>query len=166
MNWSIYSYQKQKLLTFYLIVNIILDYFKKTVYNLFAANIQEAFSKTSPQKLLVKILEKYLRAIFFSKVNHFKSFLVKLQWCLNYSTCWFLPAARRLWHTWEVRINHLLLWVLAECFLPSPFISISESIIFHLQRRNPSLLRNRRENERYNAELSKRLYIWIYGYRI
>ena len=31
--------------------------------------------------------------------------------CLYSSTCWILPAARRLWHTWEVRINNLLLWV-------------------------------------------------------
>ena len=32
--------------------------------------------------------------------------------CLYSSTCWFLLAARRLWHTWEVRINDLLLWIL------------------------------------------------------
>ena len=32
--------------------------------------------------------------------------------CLYSSTCWFLLAARRLWHTWDVRINDLLLWVL------------------------------------------------------
>ena len=31
--------------------------------------------------------------------------------CLYSSTCWFLPVARRLWHTWEVQINDLLLWV-------------------------------------------------------
>ena len=31
--------------------------------------------------------------------------------CLYSSTCWFLPAARHLRHTWEVRINDLLLWV-------------------------------------------------------
>ena len=54
--------------------------------------------------------------------------------CLYSSTCWFLPAARRLWHTWEVRINDLLLWVFWG-LLPSSFISISESILFHLQRR-------------------------------
>ena len=27
------------------------------------------------------------------------------------STFWFLPAARLLWHTWDVWINDLLLWV-------------------------------------------------------
>ena len=31
--------------------------------------------------------------------------------CLYSFTCWFLPAARHLRHTWEVRINDLLLWV-------------------------------------------------------
>ena len=53
--------------------------------------------------------------------------------CLYSSTCWFLLAAQHLWHTWEVRINDLLLWVFWE-LLPSSFISISESILFHLQR--------------------------------
>ena len=28
------------------------------------------------------------------------------------STCWFFPAARCLWHTWDVWISNLLLWVL------------------------------------------------------
>ena len=32
--------------------------------------------------------------------------------CVYSSTSWFLPAARRLWHTWDVRINDLLLRVL------------------------------------------------------
>ena len=32
--------------------------------------------------------------------------------CLYSSTCCCLSAARRLWHTWDVRINDLLLWVL------------------------------------------------------
>ena len=32
--------------------------------------------------------------------------------CLYSSTSWFLPAAWRLWHTWDVRNNDLLLWVL------------------------------------------------------
>ena len=38
--------------------------------------------------------------------------LARLCVCVVYSsTCWFLPAARHVWHTWEVRINDLLLWV-------------------------------------------------------
>ena len=32
--------------------------------------------------------------------------------CLYSSTSWFLPAAWRLWHTWDVRNNDLLLRVL------------------------------------------------------
>ena len=31
--------------------------------------------------------------------------------CLYSSACWFLSAARDLWHTWEFRINDLLLRV-------------------------------------------------------
>ena len=32
--------------------------------------------------------------------------------CLYPSTCWFLPAARRLWHVWDIQISDLLFWVL------------------------------------------------------
>ena len=53
--------------------------------------------------------------------------------CLYSFTCWFLPAARRLWHTWAVGINDLLLRVFLGP-LPSSFISFSESILFHHQR--------------------------------
>ena len=67
--------------------------------------------------------------------------------CLYSSTCWFLPAARHLRHTWEVRINDLFcceyFWVL----LPSSFISISESILFHLQRRTLQPTAYWREND-------------------
>ena len=40
--------------------------------------------------------------------------------CLYSSTCWFLPAARHLWYTWEVRINDLLLWAFSGCFCQVP----------------------------------------------
>ena len=40
------------------------------------------------------------------------SYLYNVCLCLYSSTCWFLPTATRLWHTWEVRINDVLLWVL------------------------------------------------------
>ena len=36
--------------------------------------------------------------------------------CLYSFICWFLQTARRLWHTWDVRINDLLLWVLLGAF--------------------------------------------------
>ena len=49
--------RKLKVFNYYLIVNINLDYLKKTMYNLFTENIQE-FCKTNPLKLLNKILEK------------------------------------------------------------------------------------------------------------
>ena len=56
--------------------------------------------------------------------------------CLCSSTCWFLPAARHLWYMWEVRINDLL-----------SFISISKSILFHLQRRKLQPTAYWREND-------------------
>ena len=40
--------------------------------------------------------------------------------CLCSSACWFLPAARHLWYTWEVRINDLLLWAFSGCFCQVP----------------------------------------------
>ena len=81
--------------------------------------------------------------------------------CLYSSTCWFFPAARHLWHTWEVRINDLLLeyiWVL----LPSSFISLSESILFHLQRRKLQPTAYWRENDMICLEsVEKMIYIDI-----
>ena len=56
--------RNQKLLIIDLIVNIILDYLKKTVDNLFPTNVQGGVLKLSPLELLNKILEKYLRVIF------------------------------------------------------------------------------------------------------
>ena len=46
-----------------------------------------------------------------------------------------LPSSRCLIHAWGVRINDVVLWVLYAVPLPSSFISVSENIIFHLQRR-------------------------------
>ena len=43
-------------------------------------------------------------------------------------------TARRLWHTRDFRINDPFLWVFLRTSAKA-FISISESIIFHLQRR-------------------------------
>ena len=53
--------------------------------------------------------------------------------CLYPFACWLLPIARRLWHTWDVRISDLLSWVFLRDSA-SFFMSISKSIIFHLQR--------------------------------
>ena len=46
----------------------------------------------------------------------FKCVCVCVCVCLNLSTCWFLPAVWRLWHTWEVRINDLLLRLFLGAF--------------------------------------------------
>ena len=72
--------------------------------------------------------------------------------CVYSSTFWFLLAAPRLWHTWDVRINDLLLWVLfgaSAKFLHLHF----QIIISHLQRRNSSLPKNWKQNDM--------IYCWI-----
>ena len=69
--------RKLKDLIIDLIVNIVLDYVRKTVHNPFTTNIHGGgggFCKTNPLKLL-----NIPKSNFFSKVNHFKSFLVKMQ---------------------------------------------------------------------------------------
>ena len=75
--------------------------------------------------------------------------------CLYPSTCWLLPAARRLWHTWEDRINDLLLWVFIWVLLPSPFISVSKPVLFHLRTRKLQPAADWRENEWYNTTVRK-----------
>ena len=52
--------------------------------------------------------------MFYSSMLHYLMlyYLLPHCVCVYSSTSWFLPAARRLWHTWDVRINDLLLRVL------------------------------------------------------
>ena len=73
----------------------------------------------------------------------------------------FLPTARCPRHAWEVRIKDLVLWIFIWVLLPSSFISISESIIFHFQRRNSSPPKNWRENDIIYCTPAKRWYTWI-----
>ena len=67
-----------------------------------------------------QLLANYLFLQLVKKENGLEklSFIATNNWvvcvCLYSSTYWFLPAAGRLWHTWEVRINDLLLWVFLE----------------------------------------------------
>ena len=72
----------------------------------------------------------------------------------------FFHLQRCLWHTWGVRINDLVLWVLFWVLLPSSFISASKNVVFHLQRRNSSTLTNWREND-ICCQPAKRWYILI-----
>ena len=71
-----------------------------------------------------------------------------------------LPSARCLRHTWGVRINDVMLWASFQVLLPSSFISISENVMFHLQRRNPSTPTNWRKTIWY-IWLVKRWYTLI-----
>ena len=47
---------------------------------------------------------------------------------------WLLLSARCLKHTSGARIKDLGLWIVIWVLLPSSFISVSENVIFHLQR--------------------------------
>ena len=73
-----------------------------------------------------------------------------------------LPTARCLRHTWEVRINDLVLWIFVWVLLPSSFIYVSQNVIFHLQGRNSSSPTNWRENNMINFEHMKRWYMLIW----
>ena len=53
------------------------------------------------------------------------------------------------------RINDILLWVFGWVLLPSPTISVSEPILFHLRRRKLQPAADWRDNEWYNATLRK-----------
>ena len=70
-----------------------------------------------------------------------------------------LPTARCPRHAWEVRINDLVLWIFIWVLLPSSFISISKSILFHLRRRNSSPPKNCRENDMIYCAPAKGWYI-------
>ena len=90
----------------------------------------------------------FINSFFISKGTSKCSCSLCVCVCVYILPLWrFLPTARCLRHVWEVRINDLVLWIFLWAFLPSPFISISESIIFHLQRRNFSQPKNWREND-------------------
>ena len=100
--------------------------------------------------------------------NLFKKELINTCVCVCVRACvcvyilppWrLLPTARYPRHAWEVWINDLVLWIFIWVLLPSSFISISESIIFHLQRRNSSPPKNWRENDMIYCAPAKRWYI-------
>ena len=74
-----------------------------------------------------------------------------------------LLSARFLINTLGVRINDVMLWVSFKLLLPSSFISISKSVIFHQQRRNSSSLTTGEKTKWYIGNLRKDD---IYRYRI
>ena len=76
-----------------------------------------------------------------------------------------LPTARCPRHTWEVRINDLVLWIFIWVLLPISFISISENVIFYLQRQKLQL-RNILERKRYDIVTASEKMIYIdIGYK-
>ena len=55
--------------------------------------------------------------------------------CLYSSTVKVFSVCKMSKAYLRVLINGLVLWILVGCFMPSSKISVSENIIFHLQRR-------------------------------
>ena len=80
------------------------------------------------------------------------------------STSWFLPAAQRLWHTWEVRINNLLLWVFLET--SAKFLHLYFWIYHILALKTKTPADHLLERKRYDImfALKKMIYIDI-GYK-
>ena len=84
--------------------------------------------------------------------------------CLCSSTCWFLPAARHLWYTWEVRINDLLLWAFSGCFCQFPS-SLSPNLSYSTSKNeNSSRSPTGEKAIWYNVLREKMIYIDI-GYK-
>ena len=75
----------------------------------------------------------------------------------------FFRLQQCLGHSWEVRINDLVLWVSYQVLLPSSFISFSKNVIFHLQRWNFSNWQTGKRTIWYVAP-AKMIYIDI-GYK-
>ena len=81
--------------------------------------------------------------------------------CLYSSTCWFLLAARHLWHTWDIRINDLLLWVLLVA--SAKFLHLHFRIYHISPPKTETLANSLLERKRYDIMCSmKRWYILIY----
>ena len=135
-------------------------YIKTDRKKLFSAELGSAI-------LINRSLNKKLifRIIYISGVP------IKISWCFTllvscvcvyFIPPWrLIPTGRCPRHAWEVRINDLVLWIFISVLLPSFFISISKSIIFHLQRRNSSPPKNWIENDMIYWNPAKRLFIWI-----
>ena len=95
-----------------------------------------------PAVLIVMLFFKVLKYFSGGKISSFLCVCVCV--CVRARVCvcvyilppWrLLPIAMCPRHTWEVWINDLLLWIFIWVLLPSSFISVSENVIFHLQRR-------------------------------
>ena len=88
-------------------------------------------------------------------------FLVHVCVCLCSSACWFLPAARHLWYTWEVRINDLLLWAFSGCFCQVPS-SLSPNLSYFTSKdENSSCSITGEKTIWYNTLREKMIYIDI-----
>ena len=93
-----------------------------------------------PAVLIVMLFFKVLKYFSGGKISSFLCVYVcacaRVCVCVYILPPWrLLPIAMCPRHTWEVWINDLLLWIFIWVLLPSSFISVSENVIFHLQRR-------------------------------
>ena len=81
--------------------------------------------------------------------------------CLCSSTCLFLPSARHLWYTWEVRINDRLLWAFSGCFCQVPS-SLSPNLSYFTSKdENSSRSLTGEKTICYNVLREKMIYIDI-----
>ena len=139
----------------------------------------EMFGYASDRKqfrafIAVTFWAKHLRSKY-----KFSSYLVKdwiiFCWCVCVCLCvcvcvyilppWrLLPTVRCPRHAWELRINDLVLWIFIWVLLPSSFISVFKSTLFHLQRRNSSPPKNTGEKTIWYTVLLRK--DDIYRYRI
>ena len=81
--------------------------------------------------------------------------------CLCSSPCWFLPAARHLWYTWEVGINDLLLWAFSGCFCQVPSSPSPNLSYFTSKDENSSRSITGEKTIWYNTLREKMIYIDI-----
>ena len=124
-----------------------------------------------PAVLIVMLFFKVLKYFSGGKISSFLCVCVCVCACARVCVCVYilppwrlLPIAMCPRHTWEVWINDLLLWIFIWVLLPSSFISVSENVIFHLQRRNSSSPTNWRENDMIYWHCRKRWYTDV-GYK-
>ena len=68
--------------------------------------------------------------------------------CLYFFTCWLLPIARRLLHTWDVRINDPLFWILLRASAKFLHLRVWKCHILPPKTKYPD--RSKLERKRYD----------------
>ena len=122
-----------------------------------------SYTKVSTESLVV-FLPMYCRDKLKNSETTSAFYCRRVCVCLCSSTCWFLPAARHLWYTWEVQINDLLLWAFSGCFCQVPSSLSLNLSYFTSKDENSSRSRTGEKTIWYNVPYEK-IYIDI-GYKL